>query len=89
MPNDNKKDTEKNKLTAKENFAEDLGKLIDKHKINKYAGVFYVSDESNPILLFKAPIGENAQDLMEVTKILKVAHTNCKNEVARRIGESD
>lgn len=84
---DTKADTPKEDTKAE--FAEDLGQLIEKYRINKYAGIFYIEGESNPILLFKAPIGENAQDLMEVTKILKLAHGNCKKEIARRIGESD
>lgn len=77
-----------NKAETKSNifdqFAEDIEKLIKKHDIQKYVGVFYFSEESDKSILL-----HKAEDIMEVTRIFKIAHNNCKNEVARRIGESN
>lgn len=70
-----------------EQFIKGLEELIEKYDVKKYAGIFYVTEES--IKSGKSILLHKANDIMEVTRILKMAHSNCKNEVARRIGESN
>lgn len=74
---------EKNEDNIIDKFIEDFNRLLEKHKIGKHASTFIFEDQDNPIFLYKT---EN-QDLLEATRILKMAHTNCKQEIARRTGD--
>jgi hypothetical protein len=62
---------------ALDKFSEELSILIKKHKIVEYAGVFVVKNK--PIVSFYP-------DDVTATKLLKNAHSMCRESVINKIG---
>jgi hypothetical protein len=77
-----KTDKQKNAISdndkqAINKFTEEMSILMKKHKITEYAGVFIVKGKS---------IISYFPDDIAATKLLKAAHTTCRENVIRRIG---
>lgn len=73
------KDITMNKETNKalDSFSKELSDLLKKHNIKEYAGVFIVKDK---------PVISYFPDDISAAKLLKHAHTVCRNNVLERMG---
>lgn len=69
-----------NKRDPMQDFIDDFEKLMKKHKIEKYLTIIN-SDENQPILLYRP------NDIIEITRVLKVTHNRFFNELMRQVGE--
>jgi hypothetical protein len=63
---------------ALDKFSKELSDLLKKHDIKEYAGIFIVKGK---------PVISYFPDDVVATKLLKNAHTTCRNNVMERIGE--
>lgn len=74
-------DQNQEKIHPAQLFIDEFEELVKKHKIEKYVAVFNIGDDNKPVVVYKP------NNLNEITRVLKITHSQFLNKVMAEIGE--